>query len=202
MARWNGPHAGRFPVVVLLQHHGNVRSPSLRFPGLSSPPRVWALALWPPAHTYLSSASPASAFSSDLGRTHSGCGLALGTEEVTRDDQPAEWAQGLSAPTGPSVWTHHGPTAIRRGFGCARGNAGAQRVDCVMGWPGVHEDGRRWLVGGRGRGCGPFPGGAYLSLSLPQGPHALAPWTLQPMCCDSGRWAPCLSCHLSTPIHS
>ena len=52
----------------------------LRFPGLSSPPRVWALALWPPAHTYLSSASPASAFSSDLGRTHSGCGLVLGTE--------------------------------------------------------------------------------------------------------------------------
>lgn len=42
---------------------------------------------------YLSSAGAASGFSSDLGRTNSGCGLALGTERGDEDDKPA-WTAG------------------------------------------------------------------------------------------------------------
>lgn len=52
-------------------------------------------------HTYLSPICAASGFSSGLGRTNSGGGLALGTErEATMDDKPV-WTKGLSAPPGP-----------------------------------------------------------------------------------------------------
>lgn len=40
-------------------------------------------------HTHLSSAEAASGFSSDLGRTNSGGGLALGTEGDSEGDKPA-----------------------------------------------------------------------------------------------------------------
>lgn len=141
---------------------------------------------------YLCSAGAASGFSSDLGRTSSGCGLALGTQRGGRDDEVL-WRKGdlgshcLSDP-GP-LWPE---SSLNREVFAAPRKRGAGRV-VRSGHPGANEDEAAVRKRGQGRGKDPEPflPSIYLRVS-PRGIYACVPRMLAPLCYGARRWVSCL----------